>query len=351
MIQALNSSEETVAPGKVFVMYPKGVTSGGPLALHQLVDEIRRQGGEAFLTPWAGTEQRNRAPQFDAYDAPEAPVEDESQNLVIFPEFSLRDSLNLSNAQTAIWWLSIGNSVPARLPKLISKIIREVIREGPTVAGNTLNLVCKEVLALRRIWSKASPRSIHFCQSSYALRLIGGLLRKPALLLGDYTESGIGAPLWKPDCQIRSTARVSYNPAKVEAWRISRLKRRLPGVEWLPLQRLTSDEIVSTLKTSSLYLDLGYFPGKDRLPRESIMAGTPVVIALRGSGRNKHDFPLPRSAKVRLGFGWLGRTKRALELILSDRDGALRSQENFRQTVLEERDLFSKQVNTLFLQG
>ena len=36
---------------RVFVYYPRGVETGGPEALHQLVDSLRRLKVEAFLVP------------------------------------------------------------------------------------------------------------------------------------------------------------------------------------------------------------------------------------------------------------------------------------------------------------
>ena len=332
---------------KIFVMYPRGVASGGPLALHQLVDEIRRQGGEAFLTPWSGSEERRRVPNFNSYDAPEAQVEDKSENLVVFPEFSLRDSLSISNARTAIWWLSLGNSVPARVPGMLLHITRATFREGCSAAGGLVALLWQELLALSRLWLNSRRRTLHLCQSSYALKLIGGRLRKPAFILGDYIEPASEMTSHKNASHLRALPVISYNPAKVEAWRIEKLKNIFPDVEWLPLERLSSEEVRKTLRNSSVYLDLGYFPGKDRLPRESIMVGTPVVIAFRGAGKNEGDFPLPKSAKVKLGVGWLERTRKALELVLIDRESALEKQHDFRQSVSRERELFSIQVEKL----
>ncbi|MFC3399287.1 hypothetical protein ACFOEP_12775 [Microbacterium amylolyticum] len=54
----------------VYVYYPRGLATGGPEALHQLVDSLRRQGREAYLVAVPGTERAPRAQRYAHYDAP-----------------------------------------------------------------------------------------------------------------------------------------------------------------------------------------------------------------------------------------------------------------------------------------
>ena len=57
---------------RISVYYPRGVRTGGPEALHQLVHTLVEQGHDAVLTPMPGTESTPRCAAYRSYSAPEA---------------------------------------------------------------------------------------------------------------------------------------------------------------------------------------------------------------------------------------------------------------------------------------
>lgn len=56
----------------VYAYYPKGLRTGGPEAVHQLVDSLRRQGREAYLVPFPETPDAEPVEAFSVFDCPEA---------------------------------------------------------------------------------------------------------------------------------------------------------------------------------------------------------------------------------------------------------------------------------------
>ena len=95
---------------QVFVLYPRGLKTGGPEALHQLVDSLRRQGQEAYLVAHPETRDRDRVGEYAAYDAPETEFVDAPGAAVVVPEVWLPSLANVQHATPYCWWLSIDNA-------------------------------------------------------------------------------------------------------------------------------------------------------------------------------------------------------------------------------------------------
>jgi hypothetical protein len=52
---------------------------------------------------------------------------------------------------------------------------------------------------------------------------------------------------------------------------------------------MSRKEVISSLTSSKIYLDLGIHPGTDRIPREAALLGCVIVTNKRGSAGNKID--------------------------------------------------------------
>ena len=92
--------------GRVFVFSPSYFASGGPEALHQLVDELNRQGVEAHIcyTPFPLA----RVPAAYAhYHASPAFPADNPGDLVVIPEADTALIRWFRRAKVAVWWLSV----------------------------------------------------------------------------------------------------------------------------------------------------------------------------------------------------------------------------------------------------
>ena len=89
----------------VSVYYPRGIRTGGPEALHQLVDSLRRQGVDAALVPIPGTEHQPDVPDYEKYDAPlRADALDSCDDAIVMPEVWL-GALKRQPAHVFWWWL------------------------------------------------------------------------------------------------------------------------------------------------------------------------------------------------------------------------------------------------------
>lgn len=329
-----------------YVYYPRGLATGGPEALHQLVDSLRRQGQEAFLVPIPGTETTPRAERYAHYDAPEAhAVVDAAGNHVVVPETQALLLKGLRRARPFLWWLSIDYA-----PRFV--IERDRTSLLPIERGRNHRAPLLQVRQVKRALrglatgeDRLLGRVEHLAQSHYAWNHVFAHLGRPGSILSDYTPVAPSAA----DAADR-IARVTYNPAKSRPI-MAEFAKRWPGIELLPLQNMTGDEVAEALRTSLVYLDLGAHPGKDRLPREAAVAGSVVLVANRGAAANGVDVPIPREHKIDVLPDVVMNAKRALDGVLADPAAALAAQADYRERITHERAVFDDEVAAVFIHG
>ena len=131
---------------------------------------------------------------------------------------------------------------------------------------------------------------IHLMQSEYSvLHFKNKDLEK--LYVGDYILCDR-----KQNDNLPKINRILYNPAK--GLKITKgLIADNTDIEFFPLQGYSSEELEEIMSTSSIYIDFGNHPGRDRLPREFVVKGGVVITGKRGSAGNDVDIPIPKKYK------------------------------------------------------
>jgi hypothetical protein len=90
---------------------------------------------------------------------------------------------------------------------------------------------------------------------------------------------------------------VLYNPKKGYKF-TKKIINATPEITWKPLIGMSRNELINTFQTSKLYIDFGYHPGKDRIPREAALNGCCVITGMQGSARFFEDVPIPNYFKI-----------------------------------------------------
>lgn len=334
----------------VSVFYPRGTQTGGPEALHQLVDALRSLGHDAALVPLPGTESTPRVARYDVYDAPEiAHPRTGRADAVVCPEVWVPRDAVIGRATRFCWWLSIDNS-----PVFASLRRRENARllGLPAPARQAPAPGFKERL-LPLVWRRRLRAAHHLAQSSYAVDVVRRELGAEARLLSDYVRGpGSGAGRAEAPAAERWEARVvAFNPGK--GGDLVEEVRRLvgPRVTWLPITGMTPEQAQAALMRSAVYLDLGHQPGKDRMPREAALAGAVTLVAAIGAGAHESDFPLPSEHRIPAGPDIVPAAARALEAVLDDLPGHWARQSGFREHLSRERETFLDEVRAVFGPG
>lgn len=332
--------------GQVFVIYPRGLRTGGPEALHQLVDMLRTLGQDAYLVAHPTTASNDRVVEFSHYDAPEAPsVIDSTGNIVVTPEVFLDDIFSIRNADRICWWLSIDNS-----PTFMVRSLRQRFRSNrsdPLLQQASLLLrsgrLPIDILRFKR------SNIHHAVQSSYAWSFLFSRVGIVPSLLSDYTTLGIAQP--SSGSIHRNNRLVSFNPKR--GGDVVEGVRRATGqeFEWRPLQSMARSEVIRSLCESGFYLDLGYHPGKDRMPREAAMCGALTVVGRRGSAAFFSDVPIPWGHKVTPGRHEVADTVSLLKGLVETLPEEVLKQDHYRRVISQEKDQFRREVEDVFLLG
>ena len=328
---------------RVYVYYPRGLETGGPEALHQLTESLRRQGVEAFLVPLPGTENRPRVKRYETYACPETPTAvDEPKSAIVMPETCMSLLLGFKRADPICWWLSVDNAqFAARKPG--APIVPTKILSGP-IARAERAAKRPYRFARRRLFPYG--RMHHVAQSAYAWAYLFVEFGIAAGSLSDYTVVDR-----LRDDQLERPY-LAYNPTKGGPAMDQLQKERwdFGGFEPLPLVGLSHAHLLDALNKSAIYLDLGHHPGKDRMPREAAAMGSAVLAARRGSAAFVADMPIPLEHK--LDVSDIGTSVRAaVSRVADDLARATHSQAHYRGRITAEKEIFDRQVRRLFVAG
>jgi hypothetical protein len=335
------------AQGPVYVLYPRGVRTGGPEAMHQLVDSLRRQGREAYLVPRPGTAAADRVAAYDAYDAPEAPeVRDVEGAAVVTAEDAPMLLSAVRRAQPYVWWLSVDNSTRFRDERRLLNRATVAPIGGRDAARARAAMLWHELQRRRSGETALLDRVNHLAQSQFAWSYLFSRLSVLPSKLTDYTDlsSFSDSP---PVDRDRS---IAYNPTKSRELMDS-IRQRLPDVRYVKLENLDRRGLLDALEGVAVYLDLGNHPGKDRLPREAALCGAVTIVARRGAGAFYEDVPLGEDHKVSPVGGVVDNALTAVARVLGDTTVHRRAQDGYRQVIRRERATFDAEVARVFLRG
>lgn len=262
----------------IYILALHGVATGGPEATHQLSDALIEQGFDARLVYFRWEDfQAGMPQQFPAYEpfAEEyacyklklaRSLPDEEGAVIVLPETACNLSFMFKRAKVLIWWLSVDNAFPALSGLRLSEKL-----------SPNLNY-------LRR------PNLYHASQSRYAERFVEALQLRSLGMLSDYTVdlTPYAAPL--PMSERPKLVAVNANVAKVALGVVDldalgeAIKRLDPEIDLIAIGGMSRAEIAGVFAKARVYVDLGNFPGKDRMPREAASMGCSVIRMPDGAG-------------------------------------------------------------------
>lgn len=345
---------------RVLIACPKGMRTGGPEALHQLGHELMNQGVQVILHDFSLVGRlRKEVADYQEYEPVWSNrVDPKSFDLVIVPESFPYVSKSISKwimTKSAIWWLSVDNADYKEEISRYRGTLPAVLGTWPSFFDpNKTKPIVRAAKTLQKFEKrfrlvKLDPKKvIHFAQSQYAEDFISRAFGKNAFFLSDYIPRRVSETADIATSE-RTQARVqiSYNPAKGGKL-VQYLSDILPDVLFVPIQGMSSERVVAALAQSHFYMDLGHFPGKDRLPREAVLAGTPVILAKRGAASFHRDFPIPEEYLLDLAkVSPVQAAAQLQELLSHDKKTHLEKQSQFKDDCTKDRDIFRAEVAQL----
>lgn len=286
---------------KVFVTCPAYLATGGTELLHQLVYKfINIYKIDTYIFYPNVQKELGDCPtpiKFVKYIENNwvEKLDDSPNQILIVPEtmVSMVDSYN--KTELWIWWLSVDNFF-LNLGTGIS--YKTYIK--PNLKWKLIKLLnfkpYKKLNKLLNTLSHKQNIKLHLYQSEYANLFLQALGLQRINPLSDYIDQSL-INKWGNKTAGRLD-QVLYNPAK--GFEItSQLIKSFPEIKWVPITKMTSEEISKLMASSKVYIDFGSHPGKDRLPREAALNGCCIIVNKEGAANNYVDINIPEKFKIR----------------------------------------------------
>lgn len=257
--------------------------------MHQLVDSIRRQGGEAYLAPMPGYENKSPAQRYSHYDVSDCLPRD--GDTIVVPEIAVSLLDNFPNSDKYIWWLAAG-------------------------------------------YHEAD--ATHLCQSEYAGSVINNNSQN-FYKLSDYTVL-----YEKPD--IKKDGSIAYSGRKGAEYMVP-VMERMTKTKFVKIDGMSRNEVAEVLSRADIYLDLGSHPGKDRMPREAALMDALVITSTEGSAGHHEDVPIATKADRANPEEVIN----TICAVWTNRGYYLNKQKEYVSIIKKEKEVFDEEVRRIFL--
>jgi hypothetical protein len=319
--------------GKIFVVCPGGIQTGGPEGLHQLVHELRHLGADAHISYYPFDRPFTVLPAYSEYDVLPATPEDERGNLVVVPEVLATLSQRYGRAATAIWWLSVDNffrleDYGTALRMRLRALLYDLGLRGAPAHQPTLSDI---------------RNKIHFAQSTYAMSFLQAKRMTPSRL-GDY----LNPVFLNPASEEPRSRTILYNKAKPSK-ALDDLLHAFGDLDWAPIAGMDRDDVRTACRRAMLYVDFGAHPGRDRLPREAAISGACVITGKRGAAANDEDVSIPPAFKLDENApDFTARFRERVDVVMSDFASAQDQFKNYRAAIADDRCGFQQNIRGIF---
>ncbi len=333
---------------QIYVHCPAGVVTGGAELLHQLVSFLREHGRNAYIV-YFGDSEHSVPSDYAKYTIALADsVENEEWNIEVFYE-GIFDRVNrYSNTQKFLWWISVDNFFycaqsylnPLDLyrfnPKLGKYWIWKRIKRSIRRRQNWF----KDLLSIQQLVDMNIP-------CGYQAEYIQHFLIKSGFSeiypLKDYINI--------EHCQSFDINKkediILYNPNKGLEF-TKQLIDLSPDLKWIPLRGFTRDQLREVMQSAKMYVDFGYHPGKDRLPRECAMNGCCVITGKQGSASFFEDVSLKSIYKFDERTTDLRDILDSIRWTLNHYEEAIKDFRYYRDVIAAEKSEFEEQICKIF---
>jgi len=322
---------------KIYIFCPAGYATGGPEALHQLGAQLNLLGFDAYMHYYA-TPDSGDVLNYQKYNVPIADVlENSERHLMILPETHLQPLFDAdkNRIRKVIWWLSVVNY----------HITQQSIIDG---------LKHKKFFKLRAYFGRFNIASfkklrrmgvINISHSYYSQVHLEEHGIKPVGRISDYMNSAFF------DQVNETTAKenlVIYNPTKNDAF-LDEIMSLTPTLTWVPIKNMTPSQVANTMNRAKLYIDFGFHPGKERMPREACIMRCCMIVGKSGSAAYKEDMPIPEKYRFDKTKELIPQIIHRVKECLNNYDTLISDFSPYRQALYLEERQFEKDIQKVFV--
>ena len=334
---------------KIYVFCPAGVVTGGAELLHQLVDVINRNHGDAYIV-YVGKGEKRIPEAYSQYLMKVADsIEDEENNIVVIYEGYYEAAFTCCNAQIVLWWLSVDHYFIYNRHTLPELIKYQLTFPQKFELKQFLSMCKNAILHPRNRISLRKLRKLNIACNAYQSEYAYCFLKQNGFdnlyPLKDYINSDNFEGVYPEEREDI----VIYNPKKGYEF-TKRLIQAAPDINWIPIQNMTRLQVIDLMRKAKIYIDFGYHPGKDRLPRESAINGCCIITNKLGSAAF-NDVDIPQQYKHNQSKNDVNKIVNQIRYIISHFDIVSKDYDHYREIISAEKDMFENDAVRLFCLG
>lgn len=315
---------------KIYIVCPPKKATGGPEALHQLGYILNSLGYNAKML----YSKYKKDPIHSFYKNYNVPyvlkVRDSPDNVIIIPESMTNLIAKYPLSQKKIWWLSLD--------------FYEILMNSREKKKNWLR---KLIVPYKHTEYRfePNPNVTHWYQSQRTKEFLQTKkLDNETAYLCDYVTELFFDDL--PESFLKENI-ITYNPKK-GLDKIEKYIALLPQYKWQPLTGMSREKMRDTLRKAKLHIDFGYFPGRDKIPREALISGVCLLTGRNGTAAFKEDLGIPEKYKLHENEMYPERVTGLINHLMNNYDEVFGEFLDFRNFVMNEKDRMIENTKKLF---
>lgn len=294
---------------KVYIVSPYHNT-GGPKSLHQLADILVEKGIDTYLIYyWNGKFTGETDILFSFCRAKVATdIIDNENNILITSESQCEILNGFSNIQRCIWWLSLDYYLTS---SLLGSARNSIVRKKLPKILTPLMLIKYIINNPRCLIEQKSlnKRKLKYYKHLYNCEYEKNFLEKQNVSVDNmvYLCGPLEEKFYKIDFSDVVPYKkdiVAYNPTKMDMEFFEKVKEKVllinNNIKFVAIQNMSRDQVYNTLKSAKVYIDFGYFPGPERMPREAVALYCNIITSTEGSSGNDVDVLVPSKFKFNI---------------------------------------------------
>lgn len=284
---------------EIYIYSPSNIVSGGVNSLHLLCKALISKGFNAkmyYIEPPAWFFENRIIKQFNVPYC--VTINDSETSLLVVPEAVTNLLGNFSKLQKMVYWLGIYfyfKSKPHR-SFLTFKPFRRLFYCSNYFgqSANWFHKIAKQV----NYWNKAndpiwSNGTLHISNSQYAAEFVKSMGVQQVFVL----HNPVRNEFYDHKVNAARSKTILFGP-KMPNSIINKVAKTAKGFECIRLKRLNPETLSELYQKAMLFVELGNFSGRDRMPREAVLSGCVIISSTNGSAAHYNDLQLPEYYKI-----------------------------------------------------
>jgi hypothetical protein len=343
----------------IYILSYGNVETGGPETLHQICNIFNKDGDHNAYMFYVNSKNEplespipNKYKQYDIKIARE--IEDSKDNLIIVPETISIFLRKFNRINKAIVFLSLDYFFPNYITRVnCSAYYRPLMKH---LRHFFYLFFFLKYLIDKVPDNKARISDLKGCIVSYNCEYERNYLAKRGILANHYicgpiSEDYFIASKSTNGLTANRKMQVLYNPQKGLQFTqkiIRKYYKMFPNdkMVFLPISNMSNLEIITKMLSSRIYMDFGYFPGPERLPRQAVLLGCNIVTSNNGAAKFD-DVCIPKELKFKTSHIKLRKICFAIHDLSINYEANFHKFDNYRTLVHFQRDTFKDDVLNL----